>query len=208
MTQWQLEKRKRNARRLVVFVIIATVYAGAVTARWSRATNSGVSLGESLGGWERAHTWWQRGRCNECHREGKDGDVGELRAVGNKPKSHEVVNWSEVHGRMAVASEQQCLVCHSVDNCQSCHDRAPLTHTSEFVHPSSDSLEANRHILLARLRPSGCLVCHGSFTTTCGECHAPGEVHDWQQQGFDDLSDWPSLVKSRSIHLAKPKPSE
>ena len=35
MTQWQLEKRKRNARRLVVFVIIATVYAGAVTARWT-----------------------------------------------------------------------------------------------------------------------------------------------------------------------------
>ncbi len=194
--QRQKEKRKQTRKRLVVFVIIATVYAGAVAARWSRATGSDVSLSESLGGWERAHTWWQRGQCTECHREGEDGEIGELRTAGKKPKSHEAVNWSQTHGRIKVDGEQQCLVCHSVDNCQSCHDRAPLTHTSEFVHPSNDSLVSNRHILLGRLRPSSCLVCHDSFVSGCSKCHAPGEVHDWQNKALDDLGDWKSLLRS------------
>jgi hypothetical protein len=196
MMQRQKEKRKQTRKRLVVFVIIATVYAGAVAARWSRATGSDVSLSESLGGWERAHTWWQRGQCTECHREGEDGEIGELRTAGKKPKSHEAVNWSQTHGRIKVDGEQQCLVCHSVDNCQSCHDRAPLTHTSEFVHPSNDSLVSNRHILLGRLRPSSCLVCHDSFVSGCSKCHAPGEVHDWQNKALDDLGDWKSLLRS------------
>lgn len=198
MTQWQRRRRRRNIRRLVVCMVIVAVYAAALSTRWSRATDSDVSLRESLGGSDRAHVWWQLGRCAECHREGTDGEVGELRIAGKEPQDHKAECWSEMHGRAGVANAQRCVACHSADSCQSCHDRAPLTHTSGFLHPSSNSLDSNRHILLARLRPSSCLVCHGNFVSTCGECHAPGEIHDWQRKGRDDLGDWAEFLNSKA----------
>jgi hypothetical protein len=208
MTERQQKQRRRNINRLCLFTVIVVVYAVAVATKWSRATDSDVSLRESLGGWERAHVWWQRGQCTDCHRQGEDGEVGELRAVGTEPQNHQAECWSEMHGRADIASAQRCFVCHSADNCQSCHNRAPLTHTSDFLHPSSNNLDSNRHVLLARLRPSSCLVCHGNFVSTCGECHAPGEVHDWQQQGFDDLGEWAELLRSGSTHPAPTETSE
>ncbi len=208
MTQQQPIKRPRNMKRLVVYTAIAAVYAIAVASKWSGATDSDASLGASPEGWERAHVWWQRGQCADCHREGEDGEVGELRVAGEKPQSHEAANWSEMHGRAEITSEQRCFVCHSADNCQSCHNRAPLTHTSGFVHPDSNSLDSMRHTLLGRLRPSSCLVCHGNFVSTCAECHAPGEVLDWQKQGVNDLGVWAELLRSGSTHSTTPRKSE
>ena len=197
MTELQQKKRHRNVRRFLLFILIVGVYAFAVLTRANRATDANLPIPPlSLGGWESAHVWWQRGKCSECHREEPDGKIGELRVAGPKPTSHEASSWAETHGRAKDSNQDRCFVCHSKNNCRSCHDRAPKTHTTEFLQPSSDSLDANRHILLARLRPSSCLVCHGNFVSTCGQCHAPGEVHDWQQQGMTTLKHWPALLNA------------
>lgn len=190
--------RSPKTTRLVAFCAIVTVCAMVVAAKWNRATDPHLSLGE----WESASVWWQRGKCSDCHREEQDGETSEFHVAGAEPTSHKNPCWLQVHGRATASSEARCFVCHSTAGCQSCHNHAPATHTAGFLHPSSGSQDANRHVLLVRLRPSSCLVCHGNFVSTCGQCHAPGELHECQQQALADLQHWPTLMDSRRNQTA------
>lgn len=103
------------------------------------------------------------------------------------------------HGRSELSSEARCFICHTVDTCKTCHNHPPETHTREFMHPGSNSTEALRHIVLARARPSSCMVCHQEFVSSCSKCHGSSEVFDWYEYGEADLARWPSLLKSLRV---------
>ncbi|MAG92405.1 MAG: hypothetical protein CMJ48_01455 [Planctomycetaceae bacterium] len=164
--------------------------------RWSNATDPHPSLGE----WEDPHLWWTQGRCKDCHRPLKDGETIGVGKAGERPSSHKEEHWREFHGRATGSSESRCYVCHSSNTCRDCHDHPPTTHTKEFKRPSGDGVDAARHTLLGRMRPSSCLVCHGSFVTMCTKCHAPGEVQEWQDRALSDLDHWPTLLDSLRKH--------
>ncbi len=193
------KRRHQKAIKFLLVCIALAIVTTAIWSRWSEATDPRVSLGE----WESSHIWWQRGKCQECHRDQEAHEADDPHIAGKMPASHRQPGWGHTHGRAEHSSEGRCYSCHSTSNCQSCHDHAPATHTAGFLHPSSNDIESNRHILLARLRSSSCLVCHDSFVTTCGECHAPDELHRWQQQGLTDLEHWPKLMN----HPRKSKPA-
>ncbi len=192
------KKRHGKILAIVVFAALAATCIGAVINRYNRATDPHLSLGE----WESSHQWWQRGKCAECHREPLESEAGDIHIAGKAPKSHSEPCWRETHGRAEFASEARCHVCHTTDSCKSCHEHRPATHTAEFLHPSSDNLDANRHIMLARLSMSSCLVCHQSLVSSCGECHAPGETHTWQNEATRELKRWPSLIDTSKTHPA------
>jgi len=187
-----MNQRHRLARLLVMgsFVVIC----GAATAvKWSRATTPELTSPET---WESAHVWWQEGRCNECHQPEKSGEILQADGISRQPRSHADPMWRVKHGRSEFSSEARCFICHSVDTCKTCHSHPPETHTQEFMQPGSDKATALRHIVLARARPSSCLVCHQDFASSCSECHGSSEVFEWYEQGESDLARWPSLLKS------------
>ncbi len=190
MTERQARKRPSLERRFVVITAIAVAYAMTLLPSWVDASGPESPLDE----WEDSQVLWQQGECSECHQD-KEDDEAQVRFIaGARPASHESACWTAMHGRADASSPQRCFVCHSAATCESCHSHPPATHTSRFMNPSSDGLDANRHVMLARLRPSSCLVCHESFVSTCGQCHAPGEVQDWQKRAVAGLKHWPELV--------------
>ena len=194
--------RHRKWGRLFVIAAFLFVCGIGVTVKWSRATTPGFVSPDT---WESAHVWWQEGCCNDCHQPEKSGEIlptdspigiegGE--GISRQPRSHHDPLWREKHGRSSHSSEARCFICHTVDTCQTCHSHPPNTHTQEFMQPGSHSTEALRHIVLARARPSSCLVCHQDFVSSCSKCHGSSEVFDWHAQGEAQLERWPSLLKS------------
>lgn len=183
---------RQRLGRLIVMGTLIVVCSAAAAVKWSRATTPGLTSPDH---WESPHVWWQEGRCNECHQPEKSGELLEGTGISRQPRSHHDPFWREVHGRSELSSESRCFICHSVDTCQTCHNHPPLTHTREFMQPGSDSTAALRHIVLARARPSSCMVCHQKFVSSCSKCHGAGEVRDWYEKGAADLERWPSLLK-------------
>jgi len=193
-----MNQRQRLGRLVVVGAFV--VACGAATAvKWGRATTPGMVPPDA---WESAHIWWQEGRCNECHQPEKSGELLRSEGISRQPRSHHDPFWREKHGRSELSSEARCFICHTVDTCQTCHNHPPETHTREFLHPAGNSTEALRHIVLARARPSSCLVCHQEFVSTCSKCHGSNEVFEWYESGEADLDRWPSLLQSRRVHSA------
>lgn len=178
--------------RLIVIGILVVACGSATAVKWSRATTPGLSSPDT---WESAHIWWQEGRCNECHQPEKSGEIIQGEGIQRQPRSHREEFWRETHGRSELSSEGRCFICHSVDTCKTCHSHPPETHTNEFMSPGSDSVDALRHIVLGRARPSSCIVCHQDFVSSCSKCHGSGEVYDWYERGQGELARWPSLLK-------------
>ena len=187
-----MNQRQRLGRLLVVGSFV--VACGAATAvKWGRATTPLIAPPDA---WESAHIWWQEGRCNECHQPEKSGEIRRSDGISRQPRSHHDPFWREKHGRSELSSEARCFICHTVNTCKTCHNHPPETHTREFMQPGSNSTEALRHIVLARARPSSCMVCHQEFVSSCSKCHGSNEVFDWYKYAEADLARWPSLLES------------
>ena len=171
-----------SAARIVLLLLIA---AGTVTAivfaLWTASADPHASVDRSA----LAPEWWKQGKCEECHRQ--DGEAG-----SKAPAYHSAQFRQFTHGRSGMG-EERCLNCHSLQGCRDCHSLAPQNHTAGFRRPGVDSLDAQRHAALARVRPSTCLTCHGSFNVTCGACHTRSETDAWALAARDALACWPRL---------------
>ena len=121
--------------------------------------------------------------CASCH----TSEIGALR-----PRSHDPT-WLRNHGPQARITDNSCVPCHAVSDCQECHEGALLNELSNRsgpqqapFGPSSESTSALivervhglnfrfLHGLEARGKNSDCVTCHeldtGDF---CAECHNP-----------------------------------
>ncbi|MEZ6148494.1 MAG: hypothetical protein R3C09_00090 [Pirellulaceae bacterium] len=194
--------RHRKHGRLFVIVPFLLICGVGVAVKWSRSTSPGFVSPET---WESSHVWWNKGRCNDCHQPDKSSEVllvdrvlsgEEGEGISRQPRSHHDPLWLDKHGRSPQSSEERCFICHTVDTCQACHNHPPNTHTREFMQPGSHSTEALRHTVLARARPSSCLVCHQDFVSSCRKCHGSSEVLDWHARGQAQLERWPLLLKN------------
>ncbi|MCK6545716.1 hypothetical protein L6R52_07600 [Myxococcota bacterium] len=132
---------------------------------------------------EPTHGRFASGDCASCHDEG--------------PKYHAARTWPLAHGRSPSAIEDRCERCHAAETCIACHSLAPATHTAGFRAPGSDDRDAARHALLARARPSACLVCHGDIATDCARCHAPGDLAPIVDRGRRELVRWEEVLGDR-----------
>lgn len=101
-------------------------------------------------------------RCLElCH----DGERATNECVKchtrkNAPASHERPEWLRVHGERARTDD--CGRCHdwTPDYCRECHERRPASHVGNWK---------KGHAVVAKVRATGCPVCHGK--DFCKECH-------------------------------------
>jgi hypothetical protein len=129
------------------------------------------------------HEWRHDGKCMECHSQHVvNGDRRENVKQGlliPPPKSHTDQFRKYTHGRTQNFSYQRCSSCHLNNECKSCHNVLPESHTSDFIVPSGIGME--RHIMLATINPSSCLTCHKSFVVQCTGCHTPAEVKPWEE---------------------------
>ncbi len=132
------------------------------------------------------HEWRHDGACLDCH--SRQGDV-ELKSGWSipPPSSHSEQFRRYTHGKLD-KQFQQCAACHRQTECQSCHDRAPESHTVDFMQPHGIGME--RHILLATIRPATCLTCHDAFVTQCASCHTAAELRPWEQQARQQGMNW------------------
>lgn len=194
------QRQRERIGRLLVMGTFVVVCGSATAVKWSRATTPGITPPDA---WESAHIWWQEGRCNECHQPEKSGEILQADGISRQPRSHQNPFWREIHGRSELSSEARCFICHTVDTCRTCHNHPPETHTREFMQPGSDSAAALRHIVLARARPSNCMVCHQDFVSSCSKCHGSSEVFEWYEHGATELERWPSLMKSMQMDASE-----
>ncbi len=126
------------------------------------------------------------------------------------PESH-APGWKREHGRQARITDASCIPCHSVDQCQECHDGAILAEwsddsvqtTSAPESEGSDQLTVKRmhnlnyrflHVLDARGKASACVTCHeldsGDF---CADCHNPAKNADIRP-AWHGGADWGALA--------------
>ena len=91
--------------------------------------------------------------CAECH----------LPTDDLEPANHKL-NWMNLHGSFASASQDECALCHSVaEDCQACHngDEVSMPHPNNYV---------STHGFDAHLSDMTCGVCHDQ-RDFCNECH-------------------------------------
>ncbi len=97
--------------------------------------------------------------CVECHNGGvqlADGRTGE-KVV---PENHVTPKWGEEHGGLYLEQKGMCVVCHTSEFCQQCHQTAmphPVTWLTD--HAAGDGSLAE-----------DCVVCH-TDNESCQECH-------------------------------------
>ena len=144
---------------------------------------------DSLDEWRKpAHEWRKQGKCLDCHRDSAQGHTM------RPPDYHTEQFRDATHGRTPTLTPSKCYGCHEIQTCQACHRRKPATHTESFIHPDQTNGEGlTRHLLMGRLRPSACLVCHQSFVSECTPCHTPSEVTPWEEQALSQLVPWKIL---------------
>lgn len=129
------------------------------------------------------HGRFASGDCQQCHEAG--------------PKYHDQPTWRLAHGRVPYAIEDRCERCHARDVCTACHAIAPATHTPGFRTPRGDTVDAARHAVLARARPSGCLVCHGEPAVQCSPCHTIDDLSPVVERGRRALVRWKGVLGER-----------
>ena len=115
------------------------------------------------------HERWGQGECESCH--------------DDPPKRHRAPSWDLTHGRTDDAGASACATCHPAQTCTGCHSRPPATHAPGFRRPGHGAPDGRRHALLARARPSACLVCHQGLGQGCAGCHGLGEFDAWSEAG-------------------------
>ncbi|MRS12788.1 MAG: hypothetical protein EG823_06925 [Actinobacteria bacterium] len=92
--------------------------------------------------------------CVECHNGGTklaDGRKGEMVI----PDSHKGPEWSKEHGGLYLEQKGLCVVCHTSEYCQQCH-QTTMPHPATWL---ADHAQGN-----------------GSLAKDCGVCHTDREV--------------------------------
>ncbi len=121
--------------------------------------------------------------CEACHKE----------TVSLLPTSHKVVDFATEHKKFVRAggAENNCVVCHTDNFCQQCHDGVSLAKISLFTPQASgkEQLVLQRvhdlnyrytHGIEAKGKDKDCYVCHDR-QTFCAGCHAPnGDIKSSQ----------------------------
>ena len=137
------------------------------------------------------HTRWRRGECTECHRP-LDTLASSSAPASAPPRYHREDGWALTHGRRSDAQPAKCLTCHGKQVCKACHDRAPSSHVTDFKTPRGRNSASVAHAVLARIRPSACLICHGRFADQCTGCHSIKSLEEWSQVAYSTLEPWRS----------------
>ena len=125
--------------------------------------------------------------CSACHTTAPSALIPDSHAIG----------WKDDHGPVARLSDDSCVPCHAVSDCQECHDGALLNELATLgaalqtpfaptVGETGDGMVLQRvhglnfrflHALEARGKSSECITCHeldsGDF---CAECHNPDDA--------------------------------
>ena len=141
--------------------------------------------------------------CDACHTLSRSELV---------PASHQP-GWKKEHGRQARITDRSCLPCHTVGDCQECHEGTWLAELADLSPSRQTSfapeLEGSRgmvlervhglnyrflHGLEARGKQSECIVCHDLETGFfCAECHNPTLNPDVKPV-WHGGADWGSLA--------------
>ncbi len=148
---------------------------------------------------EDMHDWKIEGKCIECHKSHYYVDSKTVKEGWNIPPSkYHTEEFSQFsHGRLEGTTSSRCYSCHKKSSCEACHNKPPSSHTLEFINPKSDSSGMEHHIMLGRMRPSSCLVCHKSFSSACTKCHTSEKAASWQEEAEKILSKWTDLHKEK-----------
>lgn len=110
------------------------------------------------------------------------------------PNYHSAQFRNATHGRSPSLAPNKCYGCHEIQTCQACHRHKPVSHTESFVNPAhTNGTGFTRHLLMGRLRPSSCLICHQNFVSECTPCHTPSEVTVWEERALTELAPWNAL---------------
>lgn len=127
---------------------------------WLRDHGDCVRLGSERSA-DRCELCHQGGRsCQACHRE-------------QAPADHDHTFRVRTHGLMAAVDRSRCMVCHTQDSCQQCHETTrPRSHRGGFGSPQQ------RHCVSCHLplQDSGCFVCHRSAPEHAATPLPPGHV--------------------------------
>jgi len=127
------------------------------------------------------HDQWSAGDCASCHED-------------DPPDAHTQTRWDVQHGRAPGATPDRCVSCHPSEDCTTCHQLSPTSHTPGFVRPGAQGPEHQLHATLGRVRPSACATCHDPLTEHCTACHELTEVWPWQQAADETLAPWGALL--------------
>jgi hypothetical protein len=140
--------------------------------------------------------------CAVCH-----SDASRLRPVSHTPE------WLHRHNTLVRVEEQNCAMCHGVNDCQECHEGAILVegrenapdHFAPFAPTASapkkplilervHSLDyRSTHGLDARGKERDCQTCHEP-ATFCAECHrVEGNVNEFKPQ-WHGGPDWGAIA--------------
>lgn len=97
--------------------------------------------------------------CVECHNGGVELADGRL-SEKVIPEGHLEPAWRSDHGGVYLAQKGMCVVCHTTEFCQQCHETT-MPHPATWLAAHS---KGNGTL------PKDCAVCH-SDRKTCQECH-------------------------------------
>jgi hypothetical protein len=114
--------------------------------------------------------------CEKCHRDERVASNCEVCHVRMRedvrPPSHESAHWGRDHGRALaygaeLAHEESCSLCHSENDCDSCHRvEKPRDHTEHF--------RMKGHGIAVGIERERCTTCHvENFCVRCHEDTAP-----------------------------------
>jgi len=141
--------------------------------------------------------------CETCHTPGREQLT---------PPDHQA-GWKREHGRQARITDSSCLPCHTVSDCQECHEGGMLLELTErpgsLQTPFGPELEGTRglsvkrvhglnyrflHSLEARGKRSDCVQCHElSVGDFCADCHNPALNPDLRPV-WHGGADWGALA--------------
>jgi hypothetical protein len=104
------------------------------------------------------------------------------------PPSHQAKDFLERHGTLVRQDASECKVCHTRENCLTCHIGSPQVAAGFFPASSGQAVGMpvrrhapmshdggnyrERHALAAVATPQTCAACH--VRSDCLDCHRPG----------------------------------
>lgn len=184
---------KLYINKKLVSLLLVIAIAIPFSLKWSQAENPGINLAQ----WEDVHVSRTEGECAECH---SSLDYVEHKVVVGKtkvipaPKTHTEQFLRFTHGKEEKLGSHNCVSCHKTEECVDCHSAMPESHSSDFIHPYSDTLGAQRHIALGRADTTACYTCHRTLNNECTTCHEYEETNHWQESSAKDLMRWQEIL--------------
>ena len=97
------------------------------------------------------------GECAVCH----------PKSFNLRPESHLTGDWLALHGRVALANRQQCVMCHEDTFCRACHGL-------DMPHPPTWVRGNPGHSSVGATNPQVCAQCHAGSPNLCTMCHHQG----------------------------------